>query len=463
MKNNKIILTVFILTLLGTMLVAQSYPLPSLSPYDLAVWTINGGFIASGTAEPTAATEEGRLYVDTATPTKPILYRYTDGDWAVISGGASKHSELEELDYDSSGHTGFASAQDLASFTFGQLNETPTTLAGYGIVDAATEIGLAAHIASQTDPHGAEMTVTESITIGTGAPTAYIENVDGNELNLVASTTKVMGKLAIYDVPEYANNSAALTGGMLEGEVFRTGNTLKIVTGVPVEPIMTNLIAWYDAADESTIIEATAVGRVSQWRDKSGNGYHASQATASWQPVTGANTLNGHNVVNFALQRLIAAGAAAPTQDYTLYIVVSIPKNPNHISQIIDLSESAGNTPTLITLDDNTTGNLKHTWGVSYLQTPNYAFTYSTPHCIVAKYNGTTRSLKLDSTEYTDTVSPITYSAGTGIGIGTTSKTGFAQGIETGGYIAEILIYHTAHSVDEVSENQSYLNAKWGL
>lgn len=436
MKNNKIILTVFILTLLGTMLVAQSYPLPSLSPYDLAVWTINGGFIASGTAEPTAATEEGRLYVDMATPTKPIMYRYTSGSWAAVSGGAT---------------------------TFEELQDKPTTLDGYGITDAATEIGLAAHIASQTDPHGAEMTVTESITIGTGSPTAYLENVDGSEIKIVASTTKAMGKLAIYDVPEYANNSAALTGGMLEGEVFRTGNTLKIVTGVPVEPIMTDLIAWYDAADESTIIEATAVGRVSQWRDKSGNGYHASQATANWQPVTGANTLNGHNVVNFALQRLIAAGAAAPTQDYTLYIVVSIPKNPNHISQIIDLSESAGNTPTLITLDDNTTGNLKHTWGVSYLQTPNYAFTYSTPHCIVAKYNGTTRSLKLDSTEYTDTVSPITYSAGTGIGIGTTSKTGFSQGIEAGGYIAEILIYHTAHSVDEVSENQSYLNAKWGL
>ena len=41
--------------------------------------------------------------------------------------------------------------------------------------------------------------------------------------------------------------------------------------------------AWYDANDASTITQSG--GTVSQWDDKSGNGYHASQSTASKQPT----------------------------------------------------------------------------------------------------------------------------------------------------------------------------------
>ena len=54
---------------------------------------------------------------------------------------------------------------------------------------------------------------------------------------------------------------------------------------------------WLDAADLSTITESG--GAVSQWDDKSGNGYHAVQATGSEQPVTGTRTLNGRNVLDF--------------------------------------------------------------------------------------------------------------------------------------------------------------------
>jgi len=56
---------------------------------------------------------------------------------------------------------------------------------------------------------------------------------------------------------------------------------------------LTNFIAWYDAADSSTITESS--GSVSQWDDKSGNSRHATQGTGSNQPLYSASDskLNG--------------------------------------------------------------------------------------------------------------------------------------------------------------------------
>jgi hypothetical protein len=57
------------------------------------------------------------------------------------------------------------------------------------------------------------------------------------------------------------------------------------------------LVAWYDASDTSSITEAG--GLVSQWDDKSGNGFHIVQATGSQQPTTGSHTMNSLNTLYF--------------------------------------------------------------------------------------------------------------------------------------------------------------------
>ena len=54
---------------------------------------------------------------------------------------------------------------------------------------------------------------------------------------------------------------------------------------------------WLDASDITTITESG--GSVSQWNDKSGNGYQAVQATGAAQPTTGSTTQNGLNVLSF--------------------------------------------------------------------------------------------------------------------------------------------------------------------
>lgn len=63
-------------------------------------------------------------------------------------------------------------------------------------------------------------------------------------------------------------------------------------------PADTETIAWYDAADASTITESS--GAVSLWADKSGNGYDLEQASASARPHY--TTLNGLGAVRHQYQ-----------------------------------------------------------------------------------------------------------------------------------------------------------------
>jgi hypothetical protein len=55
--------------------------------------------------------------------------------------------------------------------------------------------------------------------------------------------------------------------------------------------------AWYDAADTATITVSGSA--VTQWNDKSANGYNLTQGTAANRPLSGTRTLNGKNVIDF--------------------------------------------------------------------------------------------------------------------------------------------------------------------
>jgi hypothetical protein len=85
---------------------------------------------------------------------------------------------------------------------------------------------------------------------------------------------------------------------------------------------------WVDASDTNTITESG--GSVSQWDDKSTNGFDLTQGTGTAQPKTGTRTINGLNVLDFDgfNDDLEAADAAdwVFTRDgstYTIFAVVS--------------------------------------------------------------------------------------------------------------------------------------------
>ena len=62
-------------------------------------------------------------------------------------------------------------------------------------------------------------------------------------------------------------------------------------------PLSLSPSLWLDASMASSI--TSTAGKVSQWNDLSGKGFHVSQATAANQPTTGSSTINGYNAISF--------------------------------------------------------------------------------------------------------------------------------------------------------------------
>jgi hypothetical protein len=89
--------------------------------------------------------------------------------------------------------------------------------------------------------------------------------------------------------------------------------------------LMSNLVAWYDAQNTSSIILNGLT--VSQWNDQSGHGYNAVQGTAAYQPTYNATGLNGYpaltfNGTNNYLQLSIPTGQF-PTAVSCAYVVTA--------------------------------------------------------------------------------------------------------------------------------------------
>lgn len=149
------------------------------SGYGLASWS--QPLIASGgVLPPIASAFNGELFFNVATAGSPQLYRKATSSWELAAGGGtgsgvSTHSALTQLDFASAGHTDFASSGALLSFI-----ATPA---------------FNAHVASQTNPHGASMTVTESISIGSGTEDCYISRLKTGTI-LLASWTCIPPEIA---------------------------------------------------------------------------------------------------------------------------------------------------------------------------------------------------------------------------------------------------------------------------
>jgi len=81
--------------------------------------------------------------------------------------------------------------------------------------------------------------------------------------------------------------------------------------------------AWYDASDSNTITESS--NQVSQWNDKTGNGFDLTQGTSSFQPLTNTVTVNGLNTIVFDNaddSMTISANPTTGSDDLSLFFVV---------------------------------------------------------------------------------------------------------------------------------------------
>ena len=79
------------------------------------------------------------------------------------------------------------------------------------------------------------------------------------------------------------------------------------------------LALWLDGADANSVTLNGST--VSQWNDKSGNGRHATQATAASQPTFTANARNGRSALTFSGSQVMSV-ASFPVASYAAGIAV---------------------------------------------------------------------------------------------------------------------------------------------
>jgi hypothetical protein len=171
-KHSVLLLALFVVSAAIGLCGTATVPL-NLSPRGVADWAIVGGWIGSGTGALPAVSATGSWYVDLSTATTPLAYRSNGASWIAISS------------------------------------------TGTGGTATDSSASLSAHIADYEDPHGAAMTVSQSLSVGSGTADAYIERVASGTL-LISSYTVI------------APEAATPTNSLATGTLWYDSNTNKL-------------------------------------------------------------------------------------------------------------------------------------------------------------------------------------------------------------------------------------------
>ncbi|MFY7936630.1 MAG: hypothetical protein ACOVOQ_04585 [Flavobacterium sp.] len=215
--------------------------------------------------------------------------------------------------------------------------------------------------------------------------------------------------------------------------------------------------AWFDASDAATITQAA--GLVSQWNDKSGNLYHATQGVALNQPLTGARTINGRNVIKFD------GVASTMGVNSGLYGI----SNGNNTLFVVFAKDSAVDALARPFTGNNATfryGVYADTAlsGIGFINCVNSSqptdpWTSDTnPLCFAGTRSGTSLSA------YVGGGTPTTNANGTSTSVTALNIGGGVAGFAfLNGVVAEIIAYNSALSSTDMNRVGNYLAAKWGI
>jgi hypothetical protein len=238
-----------------------------------------------------------------------------------------------------------------------------------------------------------------------------------------------------------------------------------------------SLQLWLDASNTSTITSSGSPATVSQWNDKSGNARNFTQAVGASQPTTGVDTQNGLNVITFDGSNdhllLGSSGLGRNVTGITSYIVISWSANPTTNRRVLQFDTEdvgglvrhlidAGNISQRIrfggrrldagSFTGSTDGSTVISSSDVFVVTTTADYTAGT---LVGRINGTAEGT---AGAFTTGATSDTNSLAAAVGAATNGTSLFHQGD-----IAEIIVYHAAHTTDQRALVQTYLNDKWAV
>lgn len=223
-------------------------------------------------------------------------------------------------------------------------------------------------------------------------------------------------------------------------------------------PVVSDAKVWFDALDNDTLIQSG--GKLIQWLDKSGYGFHASQASETLQPVVVTDSGFGMQAVYFDRDYMLA-GEPLPTGkiDYTVFIVARCNSSFQSSSFFSFGSVDGFTTGTCFGLQSASGNVLQHYYPNSGLNKLSAGL--SAPQLITIAMSGNNRSTRQNGVEV---------AADTASGLNISDSLLYLGGRELNkptsahlGVICEFIAYSKSLTPAEIAQNEFYLMSKWGL
>ena len=238
-------------------------------------------------------------------------------------------------------------------------------------------------------------------------------------------------------------------------------------TSVWTPNLISGLQLWLDAADSSTLFDATAGGSlvttdgaaVARWADKSGNNRHATQATANARPLLKTSIKNGKNVLRFdgANDQLVGVPCKWDGQ-VTVFYVAKTNNNAGYV--FYDGSGNTNNDAFHFGWNAGKPTVYGNGWGSGRTPNASSGVSYTGSFIMTSSVLGSSSSI------FVNGATPTGSSVANG-SLSQAANNNYVIGYETywwfNGDISEILIYNSALTTTQRQAVETYLNTKWAL
>ena len=223
---------------------------------------------------------------------------------------------------------------------------------------------------------------------------------------------------------------------------------------------ITGLQLWMDGSDSSSMTFSSG-SNISQWRDKSGLGNHA---TATGSPVLTGNSINAYPAIVTSSGQYFTGPTSVTGTTLTVFSVAKTTRtlpNGGLDQRLVSLANGAnvdyGRADGVIALFNQGSSSSITTWRLGSVA--GSVIATNTPFQVVSKYDGTNGFIWEDGTSGGSSASSGTFGI-TKYGIGNQANPTTEYWI---GSIGEVLIYNVALSDTDRQRIEGYLAWKWGL
>jgi hypothetical protein len=233
-------------------------------------------------------------------------------------------------------------------------------------------------------------------------------------------------------------------------------------------PVKAGLLLWLDAADDSTFSYSSGT-EVSQWRDKSGNNFHANQATTAQQPSR-STVVNSRKSVNFTSANgdfMRVNSGMVFTNSVTAIVFIKPGTQNNAYANILDQDHGMDGANGWVIQRNNVSSDwlswVANTAGNDWFNPNQVSYTDNTSQIVTLRKGSSTLTLYSNGTSSGDVAvanQQIRQANYFGLNIGYWRA---GAGRFYNGEICEIVVYNRALSLTELNQVHTYLGQKWSV